>query len=238
MKAILGKGDGYIRLMRSHFPVMLLFLTLVFLTSSAYGAIITFEDGLTSSAQPGGTAVGSYYIDLGVQTPNLRFHHSTYSENVPFNFVDDWGAVVDYGVLGTSTGFIYFTSSIDYVEIDAMAQSAFDLNGSEPYSWSIAAFDVNNSQVAFASEMFGFDFSGTPNPPNTNPYPLASLSLRVEAIGAISRLEINSSRKFGIDTIRFEASNGAAPVPEPATMLLLVSGLVGLAGVRKRFRKQ
>ena len=35
----------------------------------------------------------------------------------------------------------------------------------------------------------------------------------------------------------YEIPTGSAPVPEPATMLLLASGLAGLAGFRKRFSK-
>ena len=157
----------------------------------------------------------SYYAALGITTPNLRFHDSTYPGNVPFNFVDGWGAVVDFGVLSSSTGIVNFTSPVDYVEISALAQSAFDLNSAQPWSWTILAYDAIGNLVSSASEMFGFDFAGSPNPPNTAPYPLASLFLRVDAIDPISRIEIFGERKFGIDSMVFEPVtdvNDNAPV--------------------------
>ena len=85
---------------------------------------ITFDDGVAT-----GNAVSSFYQNLGMTTPNLRFHDSSVQGNVPFNFVDDWGAVVNFGRLDTTTGFIIFTDPVDFVEIDALAQGAFDLDG-------------------------------------------------------------------------------------------------------------
>ena len=41
----------------------------------------------------------------------------------------------------------------------------------------------------------------------------------------------------GLSEVRFFAKDSSLPVPEPTTMLLLGLGLVGLAGVRRKFQK-
>jgi hypothetical protein len=220
-------------------------------SAATFENTITFEEGLTSPTRPVGILVGSVYSDPGMTTPNLRFHDSDHPTAVPFDFVDGWGAVVDFGVLNTATGFLDFSTTLDYIEVSGKAQSDFALQGTSltPFSFTIEAFSAQGSLVASATQSFGYDYSII-GP--SGPYPLANLNLRVEAVGEIASLQVSTSGiKFGIDSLVFGGEDGELPgcgpsggvppkcnetavIPLPAGLPLLLSGLLGFGILRKR----
>jgi hypothetical protein len=105
-------------------------------------------------------------------------------------------------------------------------------SGGDTDGWSMEAFDINN--VSLGSIQTALNFSG-PDPVNpisgTTYGDYRTLTLDVSGIKTLKVVQTVWGSSW--DDLTFTA----AAVPEPATMLLLGSGLLGLAGLKRRLRK-
>jgi len=216
-------------------------------------AILTISFACTSAYADGIVFVAPNHSKLvpPLAALNLQHHghNTTESGGVRFNGTGDvsFGDIsagphqhtVAFADLGTSATNLQILLNINEanggnkspITIDSLVLSAFDENGNTVFSTDLAAGPLTLDQIkggqgANADYAFGLDseaaarlqaaFAANPN-------------LRLGLAATLSNVN------GGPERFTFSGSAGTEAVPEPATMVLLGTGLAGVAGaIRKR----
>jgi hypothetical protein len=135
------------------------------------------------------------------------------------------GNLVDYAVGGLNSSFNFYgydpLNPFNAGIVTPFIFNSFDLKGTPGQTETFEALASDGTTVLFTG---AYTFSDN------------SWHTVTENWSGVTTIEFTSSGTVDMDNVRI--NEAVAAVPEPATMLLLGSGLIGLAGfARKKFKK-
>ena len=181
--------------------------------------IVLFQDNFDS--EHGGVGILNYnsFANWTVTDGTVDLIGNGYYDFYPGNglYVDLDGSTSNAGVLTSKTSFTFLPTTWYYLY--------FDLKGSARGSDEVVTLAVSFAQNSWTirSDQVMKDWYLSFYSPNTYTTPITFFNAGGDNIGAI------------LDNVRLVQTGNQVPIP-PA-ILLLGSGLVGLAAVRRRFRK-